>query len=321
MKRCITLAAGALVCVTAGLAYQPDYFPLNPGNRWVYRQTGAVAGDPMVIEVLKGDVLDNRWYALVSGFPVGPTWLRLGDDGTLYAYDPEQKVEHVWVAFDAAEGSTYATEITSCNKQARVQARAGEWKGGIGEFKNALIITYLPSECADAGILTDVFLPYVGLVERTVNTIAGPLKYELIYANLGGVTFVSAPELSFALTIDRFTYSANLETPTMTARLTLRNVRLEPFTLTFPSSQRFDLAIKDADGNVVYRWSDGKIFALTFGEMEVGSGELNYAINVPLAGGSGKALPAGKYTAEGWLTNTPPARFASTVGFEISDTP
>ncbi|MCW5983459.1 MAG: hypothetical protein KIT09_35535 [Bryobacteraceae bacterium] len=314
--------AAALACASAALAYQPDYFPLNPGNRWVYRQSGALAGNPLVVEVVRGEVIDNRWYALVNGFPTGAAWLRLGEDGTLYAYDPESETDLVWVAFDAPEGAAYSTRITGCNQQARIESRAASWKGGIGEFHNALAVEYPPGECADAGLQSEVYLPWVGLVERTEITIGGPRKYELIYANLGGVTFVSAPELSFSLALDRFVYDgAGVEPPAMLARLSLRNTRLRPFALEFPSGQRYDLLIKDASDNVVYRWSAGRIFPLIFGEMEIGRGELNYVILAPLADRAGRPLPPGAYTAEAMLTNAAPPRFAAAVGFVIRSEP
>ena len=277
---------------------------------------GFGAGEPFVITVVRGDVIDGRWYALVRGFPSGNTWLRLGEDGTLYSYDADRRVESVWVAFATPEGGTFQTQITDCNKEARIDSRNAAWKGPIGEFDNALTVAYPPGVCADAGITNEVYLPYVGLVERTSTTIAGPLQYKLVYANLGGVTFISAPEQSFALALDKHVYTVGPEIPAMNVRLTLRNTRLDPFTLGFASAQRFDLVFKDAAGNILYRWSEGKAFATLSSEVSVG-GELTHAIRVPLADRAGNPLPAGVYTAEGFLTNTPPKRYTATVAFEV----
>ena len=331
-SNCETLRRGTyaiialLLFAAAAAAYHPDYFPLQVGNQWIYRQAGAAAGEPVIIEIPRADIFNGRPYALVRGFPDGDAWLRMAEDGALYAYDPVQDREKVWVAFGAPEGSVYFTEITECNHTARIESRNAWFESQIGEFSYALHIVYPPGDCIDGGILSEFYLPYVGLVERTVSTVAGPLTYEMIYARLGGVTFVSAPELSFGLALDRAVYEAAPaasppEVPVMVARLTLRNTRLEPFRLTYPSGQRFDFILKNEEGAIVYRWSDGKAFILSMGFEDIGPGERNYVVQIPLADSSGAPWPPGDYIAEGWITSAGPKRFSAAAGFEIRSKP
>jgi len=164
----------------------------------------------------------------------------------------------------------------------------------------------------------------VGLVSRTLTTIAGPRTLELIYARLGGVTVVSAPEVAFSLAIDRAVYVIDPQraAPTMTARLTLRAVhQAEPLRLTFPSGQRFDLGLKNERGDVVYRWSEGKFFTLAIGTETLSHGEKNYVVAAPLAGKDSRPLPPGNYVAEGWLTTMGPRAYSASVGFEIRPAP
>ena len=144
---------------------------------------------------------------------------------------------------------------------------------------------------------------------------------DLVYARAGGTTMAAQPQLQFSLTLDRSVYTANLappiDPPQMTARLTLRNNTSQPVVLTFGSGQRYDLELKNERGEVVYRWSDGMMFTMLFGQERFGPGETNYTIVHKLAGQDGKPLPTGKYVAEGWITCTEEGPYRATAGFEI----
>ncbi|MCS7316464.1 MAG: BsuPI-related putative proteinase inhibitor, partial [Bryobacterales bacterium] len=176
----------------------------------------------------------------------------------------------------------------------------------------------------EAGIERELFLPYIGMVHRSQKA-GGSARatYDLIYSRTGGVTVLSAPELSFALVIDRAVYSANLmppvdparAVPVMTARLTLRNTTGVPLELVWPSGQRYDLQIRNERGELLWRWSDGKAFILLFSQ-ESFTGERNYVELIRLGDGIGRPWPAGRYVLEGWLA-TQPKLFTASVAFEI----
>ena len=87
---------------------------------------------------------------------------------------------------------------------------------------------------------------------------------------------------------------------------------------TFPSSQRFDLVIRNAAGVNVATWSANKLFAAVIGIEKIGPGEQNWIAQLPLQDGQNKRLPAGKYVAEGFLTTGGDAKpYLAHVGFEI----
>jgi len=321
MRVLIILRLSALACGFTTLpGADPDYFPLQVGNQWVYHETGLGAGEPIVLEIPKAEVIEGRLYHQVRGFPGGEVWLRMSENGTLLAFDTAARRDRVWAAFGTAEGQRYDTEISECNKTAVIDSKRAKFRGPVGEFDQALHIAYPPGNCADAGITEEFYLPYVGLVQRTNTTIAGPRTVELTYARLGGVTVISAPEVAFTLSLDRARYVLRDQPPVMTARLTLRHTQSEPIRLTWPSGQRFDLEIRNERGDRVYRWSDGKAFILVFGVEEFVHGEKNFAVQVPLAEANSRALPPGKYVAEGWLATSPKV-YAATVGFEIVAAP
>jgi hypothetical protein len=318
------LACSVLLCLPAAAA-GPDFFPLHPGNQWVYRCSG-LCGEPLaVVGVSRLDYFDGKWYSLLEGFGGSRAWLRQDDSGTVWALDAATGKESRWYWLFAPEGQSYTTSVTPCSSTATMASRSYRYQGPAGTFQETLQISYPPGACVDAGLTEEVFHRWTGLVRRTETTIGGPRTYDLLYARTGGVTVIAQPELHFSLSLDRTVYTANLmppidpytSVPRMTPRLTLRNTTNQPVTLTFPTEQRYDLELKDGRGNIVYRWSDGRAFAQMAGQEQFGSGERDYVIVVRLADKQGKPLSAGKYTATGWLTTSGQQPYKASVGFEI----
>lgn len=320
----------ALFCFLPwAFAVHPDYFPLEPGNQWIYRSSGRVGTTTWTLEVVQTEIVDGKVYSRLrglTGFTGSEALVRMEEDGTLYVRALEKgAAEEVWAAFGAPERVPYWTAIDPCNRQAQIESRSARYTGPVGEFDRALRIAYLPAGCADAGLTEEVFLPYVGLLRRTMTTIAGPLSYDLIYAAMGGVTFVAEREVSFRLSLDRAVYYADLmppvdprrSVPEMTARLTLRNTHPEPIPLHFSNGQSYDLVLRTEEGREVYRWSEGKGFIEVMRQESLAPGERNYVVLAPLGDREGKPLPEGRYIAEAWLTTMGPRLYSATVGFEI----
>lgn len=294
-----------IACILSASSYAQDYFPLHVGNQWIYRTAAFGRVSLTVVDIPRTQTIGDQLYSVVQGLAQEPALLRSADGGTLLRYNPETRTEEVWAAFGTKEGDTYRTAIDPCNQTARVESRSAKATVPAAEFGNALAIRYPAANCADAGLDSDVFAPYIGLVERTSVTIAGPRKMQLIYARVGGVTVLSEPEASFAVT-------ASQAAGNLTARLTLRNSSAEPLVLDFNSGQRFNIVIRDSAGVEVYNWAAARTFIQLVGREEIASGERNWAETIPLA------FPAGRYTMEAWLTTAGARReFASTVSFVI----
>jgi hypothetical protein len=270
-------------------AQAADYFPLQPGNQWIYRSSQPFRST-WIVEVTGQRIVAGHEYFEVRGLS-GVTLLRKNDAGTLVFYDLGEQREKNWVAFGAPVGEAFPTEVDPCNRSAVIRSHAAKLRGPLGEFDNGLEVAYPISGCADAGLTREVFLPFVGLVERRQSNIAGEQVFSLIYARLGGYTVFSEKEHSFGVTLDSSSYQRG---DTITARLTLRNTQPEPLQLTFPSGQDYDLVIRDASGAVVYRWSDGRAFVQIFRMIPV-QGERLWLILVPIGAG-GPALRPGNYT-------------------------
>lgn len=314
----------AILAIPWLAAAQPDYFPLQVGNQWVYRGSGARTDSTMTLEITRRSEFNGRIYYLLHGLPEGDFWLRRDENASLVSYDPEQNLEELWYAFQAPEGAAYNTSLPGTCWLAIIASRKAEYRGPIGWFDYALEISY--PGFFHPGIRRELLLPYVGLVHRTVDTgDSNFIAYDLIYCRLGGVTHVSEAIVSFGLTLDRSVYIADLEPPVdprravprMIARLTLRNTTDQPVSVVFPSGQSFDLILRNDAGDVVYRWSDGKYFPQVARTEKFGHGEKNYALLIPLADKAGNPLAPGRYVAEAWLATTPRGLYAASVGFEI----
>lgn len=313
-----------LLLAGCGASYaQTDYFPLNPHNQWVYQARGRFNQQTWTVEVSGTRSVEERTYVVVTGFPQGELLLRPGGDGRMYVWDEEKKAESLYLDFSAPVDASFPTHVDPCTGSGRTVSREAGYKGPIGEVPKALEIAYETAGCADAGITSDVWAPYIGLVRRTITTIAGPVTFELVYARLGDVTVVSDREASFQLTLDKPVYTANLmppvdpeqSAPVLRARFTLRNTSGAPVKLTLPSGQVFDFTIRDEKGETVYVWSEGRAFSQILQDLEIGPGERNWVLVIPLSR-DGKMLDAGKYVAEAWLA-TAPRQYSASVGFQI----
>jgi hypothetical protein len=303
-----------LVLAVAGAALgQTEFFPLQTGNQWIYRGPAGVWS----AQIVGAQVFGAHEYFLWQSSTGEAAWLRMAEDGTLWQLEPEGRREQVRVAFATPEGGVFETVADPCHREGVMEKKNTVHRGPVGEFHGALVVRYPAANCADAGLDREVYAPWIGLVHRSGITIAGPRASELIYARLGGVTVLSAPEVAFSLTLDRAVYRE----PLMLARLTFRHSQPEPIALTFPSGQTFELVIRNERGNEVYRWSDGKAFTLAIRRLEFGAGESNWPVSVELRDREGKPFPPGRYFAEAWLTTMGPKAFAASVPFEITPSP
>lgn len=341
----ITIAS-LLLC--AALGAQTVWMPFEVGNTWIYRASGPGSVPGYTVRVDRAAVLGGQtYYAVVTenniigfisvaplaqGGPAadpgnGPLWLRNAADGRIMMWDERTSSERLYLDTAAEEGPTSPTGVDPCNAWSRIQSRSANYTGPIGEFNYALHVRYGFGACADAGIDSDLLLPWIGIVSRTYQTIAGPRRYDLVYARLG-VTVVSAPELTFSLTLDRSVYTANLMPPFMAdravpsilARITLRNTTPDPVKLDFATGQVYEMVLWNDQGKVVWRYSDGRAFTQAFHSITVSKGERTWSETIPLAapGASATPLPEGRYVLDCWLTTTEGRTFTASAPLTLN---
>jgi hypothetical protein len=307
-----TILTGILLSIAGSFAcaQQPDYFPLNPGNIWIYRCTGVCSESTVTVEIGSTQDFNGTTYSQLQGWFGGSYWVREDADGNVFAYDPTSNQEQLWYAFQSPLGVIYDESIPACCGKAEIASTNSNYQGPIGIFEDALEIDY--PGVFQVGIYRERFLAYVGLVSRS-QAVGGPAMrtYDLIYSRIGGVTTVSEPEFSTGLALDHAVYSTS-DSPTLSARLSIRNSTTDPVLLTFPTGQIYDLEIRDDQGNVVFRWSNGKAFPQIVTSVEI-QYEKDYVIAASLNG-----LTPGKYVAQGWFTVAgPPRAYSASTRFEI----
>lgn len=270
----------------AALSAQTLYLPLDEGNLWVY----SGARGTFTVEAGASAVFQGREYRSVRGlFRSGEVWLRNDGEGRILMWDERAGQELVVLDGAAAEGVPWATWADPCNRHARIETKNGRYEGPAGQFENVLRIRYQAGPCLDAGLEVEEWLPWVGLLRRVETSIAGPREYELVYARLGGVTYVRAPMTGFGLALMPVAGR-------VLAFMTLRHTLDWPLILNFSSSQRFDISVYDSQGREIYRWSRGRAFLTVMGREEI-RGEKTWVAELPLG-----EFPKGDYAVRAWLT-------------------
>lgn len=300
----------------AAVALPSFYFPLDTGNTWVYRAAGPAGVLTKTVVVTGTEEVKGVRYAVVDGLFGNGALVRQDETGRLLVYDIFTNEEHLWIPLGDAEGTNFTTAAVDCTGTGTVGSRSYVHDGPIGHYTTAIEVNYVPS-CADAGMTREVFLPWVGLLQRVETTIAGPRQWDLVYTSVGGNLFANASGLEFTLTLDQPSYKTDA---TILARFALRNWRApsNPVELNFSSGQEYDVVIRDEKGAEVYRWSDGRFFAQFVHTITV-SVEKNWVVPIALGKlNGGKGLAAGRYSAEVFLTSASQQReYLSRVGFTI----
>jgi hypothetical protein len=260
-----------------------DFLPLETGNTWVYRRTG---GDEFfTIHVGEAAVIGGQVYHQLTSYAAERVWVRTDASGSLFYRDERTGQDALLTSFQP--GATFSAPRRICPHNAVVDRETVPYQGPAGRFDSALTIRYTVLQCADVGISEEQYVADVGMVRRTTITFAGPVAFDLVQARTGGFT-VGIP--------DGALFRISLRQAAGRVSAVLRLSVADPVKLVFPSSQEFDIAIRDQAGRQVWLWSASRTFLAVVTERVVDR-ERVYTAEVPVAD-----LPDGIYTVEAWLT-------------------
>ena len=287
----LCLLALGVSSLPAGAAQ--THLPLETGNTWTYRDN---LGTTFTVQVGLPAHIDNKVYYSLSGYVNEKLWVRFNENGNLYYRNEELDREEILTGFEFADRAWFEAPFRDCPQQSQVQEKRENVSGPAGNFLDGLKIQYRTLGCADAGFDQEIYVENVGLVRRSVITIAGPRVFELVSAKVGNTIITAAPQSTFQVALSK----PKLGEPRLHVDLRLIVEAPLPLELTFPSTQRFDLQLRNSRGEVLYTWSADKLFAQVI-ETEHVQGVLQYEAEIPLSTSTGQ-LPPGKYTVEGWLT-------------------
>lgn len=85
-------------------------------------------------------------------------------------------------------------------------------------------------------------------------------------------------------------------------QLSLKNNAASERTLNFSSSQQYDLEVRDAEGEQVWRWSDDRAFLQMLTELSLAPNQTHKVEEVwDQSSSSGAAVPPGRYTVKGYF--------------------
>lgn len=290
----------------AAAAFAGDVFPLQTGNEWTYRNLAS--GDSFTVRVGTPLAANDLIYHRLNGYAGQALWVRALKDGTLVYLDEEAGAERVLASFEENTGWTEAP-FRPCDQESRLMEPPAPHIGLAGWFASARRLEYRSFGCADTGVESEVFVAGIGMVQRTVATIAGPRVYELVSARVGRFVFDAAPATMFTVSV------AASPGGGLAALMRLAPGTAEPVELYYPDSQEYDFVVWDETGKPVYRWSEGKAFAQA-ARIKTISGELRHRVPMELR----ETLPDGRYVLEAWLTTGPERRgYAAMAPFRIEE--
>jgi hypothetical protein len=283
----------------------PDYFRFEPGSSWVYRAEGR--SDSFTIQVGVTGVLHNgHVHYRVTGYVDEPVLAyRNESNGALYYLDPETDQDVLLTSVERNDLVWFNANKRKCDQLGQGQPELVPFAGPAGRFPNALLIRYRTLGCADAGVDEERYVENIGMVQRTLQTFAGPVVYNLVHASVGAVSLSEAPNTSFRVGL------RPVEGKHLVADLRL-TAALSSVRLTFPTSQEYDVVLRTVDGAALWRWSAGRFFTQTATVKSVAN--LNYQVEVPLVI-DGKPLETGTYVVEAWLTTLPERQFAAAAEY------
>lgn len=286
-----------------------EFLPLETGNEWIYRN--AQSGQTFQVRVGTPVMADDKMYFSLRGYGDSMLLVRYDDDKQLVAFDEEQRKEFIVASFTPFERGRWQAYGRACDLEGQTLEKRITHDGPAGAIKEALQIEYRINGCADAGVVSEQFAENVGMLRRVTQSIAGPRTYDLVYARVGNTVLEAMPG-------GRFTVSAD-PSPT-SIRVTWRLQTLgsaNPLPLTFPSSQEYEVLLKDDQGKVLWAWSDGKAFTQNLHTRNL-QGQWSVTVDVPRPPSTSEPRAA-VYTVQAWLTTMGPApQFAATAPVTIT---
>jgi len=287
--------SGLTAAVLGGSLVAANLFPLREGNNWTYRETRT--GRTFSVEVGAAVPLNGQTYYTLIGYVDQTVLARLDDQGRLVYVDQVGGMEAVLTSFVPVDGGWWDAPFRACTDQGQAS----------GATKGLLQVRYRTSACADAGIVSEQYAENIGMVQRVVESIAGPRRSDLIHAKVGDMVIDTLPHALFSVSIDDRPAAA-----VVMATLRLQTNSPVPLTLQFGSGQEYDLVLRSTDGKVVWKWSDGQSFIQTLHQTAI-TGEWSVTVAVPRP-----PAAADPYTLQGWLTTIgDPPQFAATVPVAI----
>lgn len=304
----LALGVGMLMLTSVAALSAADFLPLAPGNSWTYQD--GTTGSTFKVEVGATQLYTNgRVYHRLRGYTPAQLWVRINEFGNLVYWDDELQAEPMVTAFETGSGGWFEAHARECPEQGQAQEKRVTHDGPGGKW-TALEIQYRVFACADAGDISEQFAENIGMIRRVVNTIAGPRTFNLMQARVGTQTVTVGNTGSFSTTLMPHADGA-------TWKITLRvDVPLTiGIKVKFPTSQEFEIRVRDEEGRTVWVYSMDKLFLQAEHE-RIFLGTWSESVTVPIPPGVPEIQRA--YTVDSWITSAPgEPMFAATTNIIV----
>ena len=221
-----------------------DFFPLQDGNTWTYREP--VTGQTFTVRVGQTVTNAGNVYYKLSGYADAELLVRIEPVyGALMYWDEARNQEILLTSFEQFEGGYWSAPFRPCPDQAgQTQLKRGNHSGPAGPVSDVLEIRYRAPGCADVGAVQEQYAEHLGMLRRIQTSIAGPRTFDLISARVGTLTIDAAPAARFSVSV-----GPTVGPGPVSATLRLQVNSPAPLTLSFTSGQEYDLALNDSAGN------------------------------------------------------------------------
>lgn len=187
------LCATGLVPLARADPFAPASFPLNMGDKWTYVAERGQRADVQVSDRFEfGDWTVYRMQGYLFTFSTADV-LFFDDQGMTAELHPDDqhlpRPSGIWYPWSDHER---LVEIPPFAPDC-IHGTSGSFmtRGDVvlvpaGRFTNAVTITYDTHPCADQDLVSESFVPGIGLVARTVRTFRGDERWELASATIDG---------------------------------------------------------------------------------------------------------------------------------------
>jgi hypothetical protein len=193
----VILCATGLVPLARADPFAPVSFPLNVGDKWTYVAERGQRADVRVSETFEyGDWTVYRTQGYLFGFSTADV-LFFDDQGNTAELSPDSHQEQmprpsgIWYPWTDHESRVEIPAFApDCIHGTSGNFIPGGSGGDVvvpaGHFMNAVTINYDTHPCADQDLVSESFVPGIGLVARTVRTFVGEQRWELASATIDG---------------------------------------------------------------------------------------------------------------------------------------
>ena len=288
-----------------------DFFPLQDGNRWTYREP--VSGQTFTVRVGQPVTNAGNVYYKLTGYTDSDLLVRVEPVyGALVYWDDSRNQEILLTSFEQFEGGYWNAPFRPCPEQdGQAQLKRGNHNGPAGPVSDVLEIRYRAVGCADVGPVQEQYAEHLGMLRRIQTTIAGPRTFDLISARVGNLTIDAAPVARFSVSVGP---TSGPGAVSATFRLQVNSPT--PLTLAFPSGQEYDLALIDSTGITIWTWSATRTFLQALHQRIV-TDEWSETVEIPWPSAPGGGLQPGDYTVRATVTASAATPFAATVPVTI----